>query len=74
MPVGAGFYSEENEKIRLAGTNTIFRRDLIPVESSVLNSNFIVKEHIGIHKKIYLRKDKFDFVKPAEDIFEKREK
>ena len=73
MPWGAGFYGEDRE-FKLAGPNTIFRRDMVPVENSLLNSNFLVGDDIGIHKKIYLRNDKFDFTKPAEEIFEKRER
>lgn len=40
----------------------------------MLNNKFLVNDDIGKHKKIYVRRDKFDFVKPSIDIFELREK
>jgi len=40
----------------------------------VLNYKEQIMEDVGKHKKIYLRKDKIDTVKPAEEIFEFRKK
>ena len=71
-PFGAGCYNVD-KKFKLAGPNTISKRDLVPIEKSLFNSSHIVGRDVGINKKIYLRKDKFDFEKPAEEIFEKRE-
>lgn len=73
MPFGMTTGYGSTASIKLSGTNTILRRDVVPMEQSILNSKFLVEKEVGINKKIYLRNDKFDFEKPAEDIFEKRE-
>ncbi len=59
---------------RYFGPNTVGLRDYIPIEESVLNYKEQIMEDVGKHKKIYLRKDKIDTVKPAEEIFEFRKK
>jgi hypothetical protein len=57
-------------KARFDGTNTIKHRDFISYEDSVFNNKSFVEEDVGKHKKIYIRKDKLDFQKQIDDIFE----
>lgn len=61
-------------KKKFIGTGSIFQRDFIPVDKSYLNNKFLVEGDIGNNKKIYVRKDKIDYMRPAEDIFEFRER
>ena len=53
-------------------TEFTIRHDPIPIEQSVLNNRKIVSNDIGITKKIYIRRDKFNF-QSSRDIFELRE-
>jgi len=53
--------NEDRFKKKFVGTGTISNRDFIPIEQSYLNNKYLVDEDVGKNKKIYLRKDKFDF-------------
>lgn len=71
-PIGPGCYDWKKDIRLTSGPNTIFKKDEIPIEESLLNNMYLIKDELGIHKKIYLRNDKFDLIKPAEDVLEAR--
>ena len=65
-PFGAGSYKHQEEDEfpkQRHGTNTIYNSDAIPLEKSVLNIRFLINQEIHRNEKVYLRKDKFDFMK-----------
>ena len=55
------------------GAHTMYKNDDIQVDQSVLNSRFLISDFLDKKQKIYLLKEKFDFNRASEDIFEQRD-
>lgn len=67
-PMGAGWYRQTFGSLK--NKTKAVDAQFISHNESKFNKEVLVKEDIGIHKKIYIRKDRFDFNKYTEDIFE----